>query len=109
MSTSTMWCEIDELPDVVCFVRSSSDSVIARFVEERRCVPHGKWKPISNTQETRVMYCDCGERLCTDERGHGAFPYTRLAKMPRFCPECGCRLVGAAAAKLREDEEGEDA
>lgn len=36
MSTDTLWHVIDgDLPDVVCFVRPTSDQVIARYVPEQ--------------------------------------------------------------------------
>lgn len=57
------------------------------------CVPHGEWERLSQTQEFRRMYCDCGYELGMDT--HDTFPLQRTtyAAMPRFCPECGTRIV----------------
>lgn len=63
---------------------------------ERICVPHGKWERMSQTQEFRRMYCDCGYELGMDT--HETFPYehTIYCLMPYFCPECGARIVSKA-------------
>lgn len=63
------------------------------YERERTCTPHGEWKPVTQTQEVRRMFCDCGHWLGTDERGSMPFNYTYLFSMPRYCPECGCKLV----------------
>lgn len=57
------------------------------------CVPHGEWERLSQTQEFRRMYCDCGYELGIDSRDSSPFMQTTYATMPRFCPECGARIV----------------
>lgn len=38
MSTKTIWLVDQEPPDVVCFVHSASDDVVARFVDEAKAI-----------------------------------------------------------------------
>ena len=64
-----------------------------KFVRERTCVPHGEWERLSQTQVFRRMYCDCGYELGIDRRDSFPFERTTYAPMPRFCPECGARIV----------------
>jgi DNA-directed RNA polymerase subunit RPC12/RpoP len=80
----------DELPPELV-VTNRDGSIEQVYVPERVCVPHGEWKPISQMQEVRRMYCDCGHELGMDE--HDSFFGTRLFAMPRYCPECGRKLV----------------
>ena len=56
------------------------------------CVPHGEWESISQTQEVRHVYCECGYELGMDR--HDLFPFqrTELFAMPNFCPECGRKI-----------------
>lgn len=88
---------MSELIHATCIVCGADDRIERIKVggewyeRERTCTPHGEWKPISQTQEVRRMYCDCGYELGMDE--HDSFFGTRLCEIPHFCPECGCRLV----------------
>lgn len=79
-------------PSAVNVIRSQTKEM-RRYVLEEVCVPHGEWKAITQTQEVRRMYCDCGYELGMDERGSMPFNYTHLFSMPRYCPECGRRLM----------------
>lgn len=81
-------------PNAVVVMRGISGEM-QRYVPERVCVPHGEWKRISQTQEVRRMVCDCGYELGMDERGSMPFNYTRFFKMPRYCPNCGCRITSS--------------
>lgn len=65
------------------------------------CVPHGEWERLSQTQEVRRMYCDCGYELGMDT--HDTFPSKRtmFAPMPGFCPECGAKIVSKGKAVER--------
>ena len=56
------------------------------------CTPHGEWESISQTQEVRHVFCECGYELGMDERDSWPFQSTRLFAMPNFCPECGRKI-----------------
>ena len=56
------------------------------------CTPHGEWKSISQTQEVRHVFCECGFELGMDRRDSFPFECTRLFAMPNFCPECGRKI-----------------
>lgn len=56
------------------------------------CTPHGKWESISQTQEVRHVFCECGYELGMDERDLWPFRSTRLFAMPNYCQECGRRI-----------------
>lgn len=56
------------------------------------CTPHGEWESISQSQEVRHVFCDCGYELGKDERDSWPFQRTRLFAMPNFCPECGHKI-----------------
>ena len=56
------------------------------------CTPHGEWKRVSQTQEVRHVFCDCGYELGMDERDSFPFQRTRLFAMPNYCKECGRRI-----------------
>ena len=58
---------------------------------ERTCNLHGEWKRISQTQEVRHLYCDCGEHLGSDKRN---LILECKADLPNYCPNCGCKVVG---------------
>lgn len=58
---------------------------------ERTCNLHGEWKRISQTQEVRHLYCDCGEHLGSDKRN---LILECKADLPNYCPNCGARVVG---------------
>lgn len=88
---------MSELVHATCIVCGADDRIERIRVggewyeRERTCTPHGEWKPISQTQEVRRMFCDCGYELGMDE--HDSFFGTHLFAMPRYCPECGCKLM----------------
>lgn len=56
------------------------------------CVPHGEWESISQSQEVRHVFCDCGYELGIDEHDLWPFQSTRLFARPNFCPECGRQI-----------------
>ena len=92
--------EEDEL-DAVILNDENGEHEPMRFVRERTCVPHGEWERLSQTQEFRRMYCDCGYELGIDSRDSFPFARTTYAEMPRFCPECGARIVSKGKAVER--------
>ena len=88
---------MSDLVHATCIV-CGADSRIERikvggewYERERTCTPHGEWDQISQMQQVRRMFCDCGHWLGTDERD--GFFGTRLFAMPKYCPECGRKLV----------------
>lgn len=60
---------------------------------ERTCKPYGEWERVSQTQEIRHIYCDCGEYLGMDRRNSLPFEIEYKADMPNYCPNCGCKVV----------------
>jgi hypothetical protein len=56
------------------------------------CIPHGEWERVSQTQEVRHVFCDCGYELGMDRRDSFPFERTQLFAMPNFCQECGRRI-----------------
>ena len=56
------------------------------------CVPHGEWESISQSQEVRHVFCECGHELGMDERDSWPFKSTRLFAMPNYCQECGRKI-----------------
>lgn len=82
-------------------IRDEFAGRIAATVGQGTCIPHGEWERLSQTQEFRRMYCDCGYELGTDSRDSFPFARTAYAAMPRFCPECGARIVSKGKAVKR--------
>lgn len=64
------------------------------FEPKRTCKPYGKWERVSQTQEVRHIYCDCGEYLGMDRRDSLPFEIECKADMPNYCPNCGAKVVG---------------
>lgn len=62
--------------------------------QERTCKPHGEWERVSQTQEIRHIYCDCGEYLGMDRRNSLPFGIECKADMPNYCPQCGAKVIG---------------
>ena len=56
------------------------------------CTPHGEWKRITQTQEVRHVFCECGYELGMDERDSFPLKHTRLFAMPNYCKECGRKI-----------------
>ena len=56
------------------------------------CIPHGEWEIISQTQEVRHVYCECGYELGMDRRSSFPFEHTALFAMPNYCQECGRKI-----------------
>ena len=56
------------------------------------CVPHGEWIRISQTQEARHVYCECGYELGVDRRDSFPFKHTQLFTMTNYCPNCGRKI-----------------
>ena len=72
---------------------------IGRFIDElnaalggAECTPHGEWESISQSQEVRHVFCDCGYELGMDERDSWPIQSTRLFAMPNYCQECGRKI-----------------
>ena len=68
------------------------EQAIAATLGNGECTPHGEWESISQTQEVRHVFCDCGYELGMDERDSWPFKSTRLFAMPNFCQECGRKI-----------------
>jgi hypothetical protein len=68
------------------------DDVEAATVGAGECVPHGEWESISQTQEVRYLYCECGHELGMDRRDSFPFHRTRLCAIPNYCEECGRKI-----------------
>ncbi|MBR0403720.1 MAG: hypothetical protein IJI68_00645 [Eggerthellaceae bacterium] len=56
------------------------------------CVPHGEWERVSQTQEVRHVFCECGRELGMDRRDSFPFERTQLFAMPNYCQECGRKI-----------------
>ena len=61
-------------------------------LRSRTCEPHGEWERLSQTQEVRHLYCDCGVWLGKDERDSFPFRIERKAELPNYCSNCGRRI-----------------
>ena len=72
-----------------CF---TPEQAIAATLGNGECTPHGEWESISQTQEVRHVFCDCGYELGMDERDSWPFKSTRLFAIPNFCQECGRKI-----------------
>lgn len=57
------------------------------------CTPHGEWERLSQTQEVRHLYCDCGEHLGKDERESFPFAIEWKADLPNYCSNCGAKVL----------------
>lgn len=68
------------------------EQAIAATLGSGECVPHGEWESISQTQEVRHVFCDCGYELGMDECDSWPFRSTRLFAMPNYCQECGRKI-----------------
>ena len=68
------------------------EQAIAATLGGGECVPHGEWESISQTQEVRHVFCECGHELGMDERDSFPFERTRLFAMPNYCQECGRKI-----------------
>lgn len=62
------------------------------MLDGAECTPHGEWESVTQTQEVRHVFCDCGYELGMDERDSWPFQSTRLFAMPNYCQECGRRI-----------------
>ena len=76
----------------VCFDWQAIADELNVTLDSRECTPHGEWESISQTQEVRHVFCECGYELGTDEHDSWPFQSTRLFAMPNFCPECGRKI-----------------
>ena len=72
--------------------REKTAQAIAATLGAGECIPHGEWESISQSQEVRHVFCDCGYELGMDERDLWPFRSTRLFAMPNYCQECGRRI-----------------
>ncbi|HAM16031.1 MAG TPA: hypothetical protein DCP91_09290 [Eggerthellaceae bacterium] len=55
-------------------------------------VPHGEWESVSQSQEVRHIFCECGHELGRDRRDSWPFQRTSLCAIPNYCPECGRKI-----------------
>lgn len=90
--------EAGELDSVVLNDENGEHEPMMFWLGGGECTPHGEWERLSQTQERRRMYCDCGYELGVDKRDSFPFERTEYAPMPRFCPECGVKLVSKGKA-----------
>ena len=60
---------------------------------ERTCKPQGEWERVSQTQEIRHIYCECGEYFGADERDSFPFAIETKAYLPNYCPMCGAKII----------------
>lgn len=80
MSTRTIWIADKEIPEVVAFVNSASDTVRARFVEQRTCKMEHDGEIIATAMRLAVWFCsECGSPTYND-------------MMPFYCQYCGARV-----------------
>ena len=85
MSTRTIWIVDKDIPEVVAFVDSASDTVRARFAEQRTC----KMEQIPECQYDDIACSECGVELLAfsmDKEGEG------VLVTPNYCPFCGARV-----------------
>ena len=62
----------------------------------RTCEVIGEWGQVSQTQEFRTESCSkCGHEFGVSRRDHWPFEVEQLVELPNYCPDCGCRVVGA--------------
>ena len=80
MSTSTLWIVDKRIPDTVAFVDSSSDTVRARFAEQRTCKMEHDGEIKATAMRLSVWFCsECGSPTYND-------------MMPFYCQYCGARV-----------------
>ena len=93
-STEGTWCVIcRECASANGFEQTEAEAIEAwNSRAERTCNLHGEWKRISQTQEVRHLYCDCGEHLGSDKRN---LILECKAVLPNYCPNCGAKVVDA--------------
>lgn len=60
---------------------------------ERTCKPQGEWERVSQTQEIRHIYCECGEYFGADERDSFPFAIETKAYLPNYCQNCGAKVI----------------
>ena len=70
----------------------TSEQAIAATLGGVECVPHGEWESISQTQEVRHIFCECGHELGMDRRDSLPFHRTSLCAIPNYCEECGRKI-----------------
>ena len=68
------------------------------------CVPHGEWESISQTQEVRHIFCECGHELGMDRRDSLPFHRTSLCSIPNYCEECGRKIRKATIGELAKTD-----
>ena len=68
------------------------EQAIAATLGGVECVPHGEWESISQTQEVRHIFCECGHELGMDRRDSLPFHRTSLCAIPNYCEECGRKI-----------------
>ena len=87
-------CRLSEVPNHNHSSKTEAEAVAAWNARtERTCKPQGEWERVSQTQEIRHIYCECGEELGTDERASAPFAIETKAYLPNYCPNCGAKVV----------------
>lgn len=107
--------ELDRLD--ITFDSPASDMTVGEYEQEREnlldefiqaiaatlgggeCVPHGEWESISQNQEVRHVFCECGHELGMDRRDSLPFERTQLFAMPNYCQECGRKIWKAVIGR----------
>lgn len=72
--------------------RLTPEQAVAATLGGGECTPHGEWERVSQTQEVRHVYCECGRELGMDRRDSFPFERTHLFAMPNYCQECGRKI-----------------
>lgn len=86
MSMRTIWIVDKDIPEVVAFVDSASDTVQARFTKHRTC----KMEQIPGCRYDDIACSECGVALWAfsmDKAGEG------VIATPNYCPYCGAMAV----------------
>ena len=70
-------------------------SIGDEFIHERTCHIVGWWKPVSQTQQARDRSCSCcGFDFGIDRKDTFPFEFESSVDIPKFCPNCGARVIG---------------
>ena len=82
--------DFDSVTEAVRWLMQERDDAVTPSGVE--CTPHGEWERVSQTQEVRHVFCECGHELGMDERDSFPFQRTRLCAIPNYCQECGRKI-----------------
>lgn len=83
-----------------CGCRTGSSRDLAKLAKawnarwERTCHVVGEWGPVSKTQEARAESCsECGNEFGVSIRGGAVLDVEQLVELPKYCPNCGAKVV----------------